>query len=325
MSDRLSPEEAARRVLWELLGIRADETVAIVADDASPPEMVTALRAELALRGVEACLLVQPLRAPGEENRLSPMVARGLEAAEVMVAITGSGGAPIYAGEVKALLAARRLRFMSMVMRDLDILTAGGATADYRALRAEGERLAGIWRAGGRMRITCAQGTDISAPVAREVFVECGYATEAGENAAFSDGEVSSRPEEGTAEGVFVIDGPGAAIGLPERPIRVTVAAGRVRAVEGEGRAADRLRAILDTVPEADNIAEFGIGLNPACRVEGKFEEEKKRRGAVHIALGDNLFYGGTVRSGVHLDMVLRRPSVALDARPLVEAGRILL
>ena len=176
------------------------------------------------------------------------------------------------------------------------------------------------------MRITTEAGTDIAAPIGSDtVVVECGYATEAGKNAAFSDGEVSSRPLEGKAEGVIAIDGPGTGIARPATPIRVEVRGGRAVSVSGEGPEAAHLRHILETVLDADNIAEFGIGLNGACLRNGSFQEEKKARGNVHIAFGDNIYYGGTVRCPVHLDMVIYRPTVRLDDRVLVENGVVRL
>jgi leucyl aminopeptidase (aminopeptidase T) len=95
--------------------------------------------------------------------------------------------------------------------------------------------------------------------------------------------------------------------------------------VSGQGRQGDELRRIIDTIRDADNIAEIGIGLNPACRRNGDFEEEKKGRGNVHVAIGDNVFYGGEVRCAVHMDMVLYNPSVRLDDRLILEDGQVLL
>lgn len=323
---RLTPAESAARVLEELLAVQPGEMVAIVTDDDSPGQMIDALVRALGDGGNEYAVLRQPSRSPAQKNRLNPAIARALEAADVLIALTMSGGAPIYSAEIKALLDARRLRMMSMVMRDMDIFTGGGALADYRALRSECERLQEIWRGGSLMEITSAAGTRISAPIgADRVIVECGYARRPGQSAAFSDGEVSSRPLQGQASGVFVIDGPAAEIGAPERPIAVVVRDGRVVAIEGTGIAADRLRRIVETVEHADNIAEFGIGMNPACRRNGKFEEEKKRRGQVHIAIGDNIFFGGNVESAIHMDLVVLDPTVRLDGRVLVEAGEVRL
>ena len=78
-------------------------------------------------------------------------------------------------------------------------------------------------------------------------------------------------------------------------------------------------------VAHADNVAEFGIGLNRACRQNAKFEEEKKRHGQVHIAIGDNIFYGGTTQSIVHMDLVVTDPTVTLDNRVLVDRGQVRL
>ena len=215
---------------------------------------------------------------------------------------------------------------MSMVMRDHEIFTQGGALADYKALYRDGERLANVWRTGKVMQITSPAGTNISAPIAAEdVIIECGYANKPGMEAAFSDGEVSSRPVEGTASGVIVVDGPMAVLGKLSEPIHLTVKAGKVVGLEGKGREAEQLRHILDTVRNSTNIAEFGIGLNPECRRNGRFEEEKKARGNVHIALGDNIFYGGTTESPVHMDMVIYRPTVTLDGTVLVSNGEVRL
>ena len=67
------------------------------------------------------------------------------------------------------------------------------------------------------------------------------------------------------------------------------------------------------------------IGLNPASRRNGDFEEEKKARGCVHVAIGDNIFYGGTVQCQVHMDMVLYDPTVHLDDQVVVANGVVLL
>ncbi len=318
--------ESARLVGRELLAIRPGETVAIVVDDHSAMEMVRALANVAASADAEWAILHQPSRPPERKNQLSPMVEAAFEKTDVLISLTGSGGAPAYAARVKELLTEKRIRTMSMVMRELSNFTGGGALADYRALYAEGQALAALWAAGHTMRITTEAGTDIAAPIGSDtVVVECGYATAPGKNAAFSDGEVSSRPLEGEAEGVIVIDGPGTGIARPATPIRVEVRGGRAVSVSGEGPEAAHLRHILETVPDADNIAEFGIGLNGVCLRNGSFQEEKKARGNVHIAFGDNIYYGGTVRCPVHLDMVIYCPTVRLDDRVLVENGVVRL
>ncbi|KKL14527.1 hypothetical protein LCGC14_2514750, partial [marine sediment metagenome] len=89
-------------------------------------------------------------------------------------------------------------------------------------------------------------------------------------------------------------------------------------------RGAQELRDIVENVKDADNFAEVGIGLNPNCRQNGKFEEEKKRLGNVHIALGRNTGgYGGNIACMVHLDMVIYEATVKTDKDVLLQDGRL--
>lgn len=317
---------SANLIIRRLLDVKAGEQVALVCDPHSEMSMVYALAGVVESVGAEYTILTMPTRTTARKNELTPPIETALEAADCLIGLTGSCGAPTYARSVKHLFDEKRLRAISMVMRSLDNFTEGGARADYDALLADGEALAAIWRRAERIRVTTPAGTDLSAPISGEaVMIECGFATEPGQEAAFSDGEVSQMPRVDTAEGIIVVDGPIAHIGVPDAPIRLRVEAGRVVSVEGDSPQAVELRRIVETIPKADNIAEIGIGLNPACRRNGDFEEEKKARGLVHIAIGDNVFYGGDVECAVHMDMVVYAPTVCLDERVVVEGGKVLL
>jgi len=103
----------------------------------------------------------------------------------------------------------------------------------------------------------------------------------------------------------------------------LAVKAGKVLAVGGAGPRATALRKILGTVPDSANVAEVGVGLNPGCGKSGDLKEEKKARGLVHVALGDNVSLGGSVRCGIHMDMVLYQATVRLDGQVVVDDGRI--
>ncbi len=318
-----TPEDRAQLIIQRLLAVRAGEQVALVADPSSEPAMIEALCAQISARGAEFTVLTQPDRDTHEKNELTPVIQQALGGADCLIGLTRSGGAPTYHHAVKKLYRARQLRGLSMVMRTLENFTSGGALADYDALRVEGERLASLWRRGSRIRVTSPAGTDLSATIAgEEIFVECGFATEPGQEAAFSDGEVSQMPNVGTAHGRVVVDGPIAHLGGGE-PVALVVENGRVTAVESEGPRSARLRGITSEVAFADNIAEIGIGLNDACRRNGDFEEEKKARGLVHIAIGDNVFYGGEVQCAVHMDMVLYAPTLLIDDLVVVERGEV--
>jgi leucyl aminopeptidase (aminopeptidase T) len=317
---------SADLIIRRLLAVKPGEQVALVCDPHSEMSMVYALAGVVESVGGEYTILMQPTRDTARKNELTPVIERGLETADCLIGLTGSGGAPTYARAVKRLFDEKRLRAISMVMRTIENFTQGGARADYDALHADGQKLAAIWQQAKQIHLTTPAGTDLHAPVAGEaVIIECGFATEPGQEAAFSDGEVSQMPRVNTPTGIIMVDGPIAHIGLPDSPIRLEVERGRVTAVTGHCPQAKELRHIITTIENADNIAEIGIGLNPACRRNSNFEEEKKARGNVHVAIGDNIFYGGDVHSPVHIDMVLYEPTVRFDNRVIVDEGQVMI
>ncbi len=311
-------------IVRRLLAVAPGEQVAIVCDPHSEMGMANALAGIVESVGAEFTVLTMPTRELARKNELSPVVEAALQKSDCLIGLTGASGAPTYARAVKQLYDERKLRGVSMVMRGVDNFTRGGARADYDALFAEGQQLAELWRTAEKIHVTTPAGTDIQADIKGEdVIVECGFANEPGMESGFSDGEVSQMPSKGSANGILVIDGPMAHFGLPVEPVILHVKDGRVIQVDGNTTQTTALRRMVEEVENASNLAEFGIGLNPLSRRNGDFQEEKKARGNVHAALGDNLFYGGEIQSAVHIDMVMYRPTVMFDERVIVADGEV--
>lgn len=315
---------SADQIICKLLAVKPNENLLIICDPGSEMEMVHALAGKAQAVGAEYTVAMMPTRGKDRKNDLTLPIEKALEAADCLIGITHYSGAPTYAKAVKEQFDKNKLRSISMVMRDINNFTQGGALADYEVLYKEGKTLAAFWEQAEAIHVTTPAGTDIKAPIDGErVFVECGFATEPGMEAAFSDGEVSQMPRVNTAEGTIVVDGPIAHIGRPDSPIELKVKGGRVVRILGNSPQGDELQEIIENVENASNIAEIGIGLNPMSRRNGDFEEEKKARGYVHIALGDNIFYGGDVHSPVHIDMVIYKPTVKFGKTIVVENGQV--
>ncbi|MDP2168583.1 MAG: hypothetical protein Q8J64_09675, partial [Thermodesulfovibrionales bacterium] len=66
---------------------------------------------------------------------------------------------------------------------------------------------------------------------------------------------------------------------------------------------------------ENANIAELGIGTNDRAKRPDNILESEKILGTVHIALGDNISFGGRVKAAFHQDFVFFRPTVLLIDR----------
>lgn len=198
--------------------------------------------------------------------------------------------------------------------------------ADYPAIAARTHALCALMEQTSMIRVTAPAGTDLTLPVAgRHAHASTGLFRERGQWGNLPTGEAYLAPIEGGAQGVLVVDGSMAGIGLVRTPIRITIADGYAIAIEGDEEAA-RLRALLEPHGrDACNVAEFGIGTNDRARITGVILEDEKVMGTIHVALGDNRSMGGTVRVASHLDGLVTRPTVWFDDRLVMEDGRLLV
>jgi leucyl aminopeptidase (aminopeptidase T) len=107
-----------------------------------------------------------------------------------------------------------------------------------------------------------------------------------------------------------------------KKPVTVTVEQGFATKMTG-GPEATKFDTLLAEVKkkEAYNVAELGVGCNPNARLIGIILEDEKVYGTVHVAFGDNSTFGGNVQAGIHLDGIMRKPSLFLDEKLVIEKG----
>lgn len=202
-----------------------------------------------------------------------------------------------------------------------------GLNADYKAIANRSIKLKKILEKGKHVRVTAPAGTDISFEIGgRTAIASKGLFHKKGESGNLPTGETFLAPVEGTAKGVFVIDGSMAGLGLIGNVnIKIEVEKGFATKITG-GSAARKLKVMLDKVGKgARNIAEFGIGTNDSTRLSGILLEDEKVMGTVHIALGNNITMGGTFNVPIHLDGVIKKPTVYLNGKLLMEKGKLLM
>ena len=137
-------------------------------------------------------------------------------------------------------------------------------------------------------------------------------------------GEYNWAPIEGSVNGTIVIDGiteASSVLHVVAEPVTWTVVNDKVVDVAG-GQDADDFRQLFTIDEGASQIGELGIGGNPRA-VFGN-ETEKARLGTVHFGVGQNDEYpGGTVRSAVHVDGVIRNARLEIDGKPVIANGRL--
>ncbi|MBW2992319.1 aminopeptidase, partial [Candidatus Woesearchaeota archaeon] len=106
-------------------------------------------------------------------------------------------------------------------------------------------------------------------------------------------------------------------------PITIEVKEGYAVNIEG-GEEADRLKERLDAVgKEAYKIAELGVGTNPKAIVTGNSLEDEKSLGTCHFALGNDLAYGGKNDVPIHIDGIIRNPTIYIDGKKIMEKGEL--
>jgi leucyl aminopeptidase (aminopeptidase T) len=315
--------EVARRVVVEYLGTASGEAFLLVTDDGVAPELADALMAAAAAAGADPThARIAARERSGEEP--PPPVVGAMAAADVCLCVATRS---IYHTAAKGRAQAAGTRGCFNAPADLGAWTSGAMVADYAAIRAVAERVAGRLRGAEWVTVTSPAGSDITVSTkGREPKGwYTGIVRRPGEISAFPGGEVSFPPVEGTSNGVIVFERVMTDIGGLSEPVVVTVEDGLAVAIEG-GEEAARLRDMIDGVPGATNLAELGIGLNPAARVSDDITESKKKQGTAHFALGDNAGgYGGVVESPVHLDGMLFGVTITVDGVEIVRDGEVLL
>ncbi|MFB6189254.1 MAG: aminopeptidase, partial [Halapricum sp.] len=82
--------------------------------------------------------------------------------------------------------------------------------------------------------------------------------------------------------------------------------------------AADELEAEGADPRSAYNLAELGIGTNVGVtELVGSVLLDEKAGGTVHFAIGDDASIGGDVEAPLHLDGIVRDPTVYADGEAL--------
>ncbi len=310
----------ARRVVVDYLGVQPGERFAIVVDDRTDPEIPAELARAAREVGGDPVVVTFPPRLRSGAEPPAPAAA-AMAAADVVICAASTS---LYHTTAKAAAQRAGARGDFNAPSRADAWRNGAMTADFFAIRERAERLADLWRRTREVRVTSPAGTDLRATTEGRAPMAwlTGICRNPGEVSALPGGEVSLPPIEGTSEGIVVWERVASDLGALEGPVTITVRGGLAVGVDG-GPSAERLRHILATVRDADNIGEIGIGLNPAARIGDEITEAKKAFGTVHIALGDSANeYGGLVECEVHLDGLVMSPTIEFDGVAVIVDGR---
>jgi leucyl aminopeptidase (aminopeptidase T) len=314
--------EGARKLVDVIGNVQAAETVLIVTDTEKLEIAHPVATAAISVGANVTITVMTPLADHGSDP--PGPVAAAMSAADVVFAATTVS---LFHSRARQQATEIGVRFCNMVDYRPWMLRTGGLRADFLAMVPLVERLSSDLSRAKNVHVTSPAGTDITFSIdGREGMPQRGVARAPGQVCSPPDIEAAAGPVEGTANGVIVVDGsiPHRLIGVVDEPIRLTLESGQVTQVEGGYQAGilSQLWAAYGTA-SVYNLAELGLGLNPEARICGAMLEDEGAYGTVHFGFGDNRSYGGNVAAPLHLDAVIRQPTLRLDGQTILMDGEI--
>jgi leucyl aminopeptidase (aminopeptidase T) len=312
-------DRAVKTVVRQCMGIQPGEDVLVVCNPVTE-EIGALMRIEAQGEGADATLAVISERdsAAAEPPRT---VAAAMAAADVVLAPTIQSLSHTDARKV-ASEGGVRVGSLPGVTEEM---LARLMTSDLEEIRRRSWALVTGLNRASEARITCGHGSDLRIGLeGRMAIVDAG---ELGSRGAFGNlpcGEGFIAPVIEATEGVLVVDGSIAEVGLLDTPTALTIREGHL--VEATGPDGGRLLELLTTHgEEATSVAELGIGTNEEAELCGNILEDEKLLGTCHVAFGASAAIGGTVQVPVHLDCVVLEPTIELDGKTVVSNGELVV
>jgi len=317
MTPRLESFGALRTLATACAGVRSGERSLIVTDTGADAEIVDAMVAVLRTLGAEVVVTsFEPADLPGDDPPAS--VGAAMLEADVVFELTS-----VFIGSCQARrdACARGGRYLTVPGLTWATLRPDGPFAvDFAALGEHAQRLGKKLDAAAEFRLTSPSGTDLRGSFERRKGRPLwGVAADPGGYAAPPDIEVGASPVEGLTQGRVVVDGSLLFLGPDQLASPVTLRFESGRLVDVGGPEAWRLLDALERSGDDRmwSIAEVSIGLNPRARPGGSALELEGIVGGAHVAVGNNVAYGGSNDARSHIDCVLLRGDLALDGVPL--------
>ncbi len=308
---------AALVAVRDCMGLKPGEKVLIVSDE---PERLIALALHRVVKelGNEVLLVeILPRKSNGEEPPAE--VAALMKEMDVVLCPTSKS---LTHTDARREASAQGVRVGTLPGITEDIMVRC-LNADYHRIARRTIALCLLMDQAEEMKVRAPGGTDIAMPKkGRKAFASTGLFREKGQWGNLPTGEAFLAPVEGASNGIVVVDGSMATIGIAREPIRIVVRNGYAEEITG-GREADQfIKLLAPHGRDARNVAEFGIGTNDKAVISGIILEDEKVMGTIHIAFGDNKSMGGTVRVASHLDGLVKQPTVWFDDRCIMKEGK---
>lgn len=306
--------KAAENVIKKCLKVKSKEKVLIVTD---PPCFdIGKIFWQVASTKSDPILVeIVPRKMHGEEP--PAMVAKLLAECDVFILPTSMSLTHTRARKL-ACESGKRGATLPGITKDMMARTLN---ANYQKIKERSVKLAEVLTRAKTAWLTSKQGTNIRMSlVGRVGHPDTGIIHKPGDFSNLPAGEAYIAPLEGTAVGQVVVDGSMAPIGLLDKKLIFVVEKGLIKSIANDKGQFQKIFRKYGR--KAGNVAELGIGTNDFARITGEVLEDEKVLGTVHIAFGNNFAFGGRVSVPVHLDGIIKEPTLYIDGKCVIKDGR---
>lgn len=308
---------SAKKALTECMGIKIGEICLIVTDEQLFSLAMHFAQASRELEGETLVITMTPREIHGEEPPAP--IAGALLAANCAFLITSVSMSHTIA---RAAATEAGVRIASMPGLT-DSMVRGPLNADFNEIVHLSNSIAEMFTDASEAILLSEKGTHLTFDLTgRKGIADSGMLQESGVWSNLPAGEGYIAPLEGKTNGTLVIDGMMAGIGLLKDPIIATVQNGKITNLSGGAEALMLEKILSESDVNANSIAELGVGTNRKASLMGSILVDEKVFGTVHVAIGNNQFFGGQQTSKIHLDGVLLEPTLILDGKTIIDRGQ---
>jgi leucyl aminopeptidase (aminopeptidase T) len=309
-------EKAAKLVLIDGLELQPKQSILLVSD-VKQTHAALAFHSVAAKAHVEINSLLLSSR-PNGQPQLSSFSKNLIQAAEFAVALLAKPDAD----SLNWLRQQNRTRVILFPQID-DETIQPCLEADQRVIRERSRKLADILTIGRALQLTTANGTSLKMSIAhRRGNAEITPLLPDSYFAALPIGRAFLMPDINSVEGEIFLDGVAGTRGSLSSNIYLKVVDGRVTLIKG-GKAADELRRRLrQAEASARMVVEIGFGLNDKARWGNSEFEDEKVLGTAHLGFGR--LPSGSKISELFAKGIIQAPSVTIDGKKIIEAGKVL-
>ncbi len=303
--------------------IKPQETILIISDLTTAAIGTILENIALEITASVKHIVIPPLAMHGQEPPLK--VAELMLHSDAIIGITAKSMAH---SQARYAAASKGGRYLSLPDYSFAVLERPALQIDFKEMTALTNKIADIFSAGNLIRLRNQAGTNLSLNIR-------GRRGNAAPGWCFGPGIIASPPDvesnvasiETDTSGVLIVDGsiPCDEVGLLKSPLKLTVEKGLVTDIEGE-----KAKELIHLFDKDNNwrtrvVGEFGVGLNPKAQLIGNMLEDEGCMGTVHLGIGSNLAFGGINAVSFHLDHIIRKATIDIDDKRIMENGNLLI